>query len=90
MVIFKRARSAKETDAGDVNQVAIGDAVTYKDTTGANAAGRVEKVNTRAKKLRVAPQMYKTYLLRPGRTLDFDEILEVTRPEVTSEEPAAG
>ncbi len=93
-VIFKRASSPKEKDIGDVSLVQVGDAVSYKDTTKANAAGRVAKVNSRAKKLRVEAQKYKNYTLRPGRTLDFAEILEVTRPEsepaISSEEPAAG
>lgn len=86
-VIFKRKTSPKEKDIGDITQIKVGDTVVYKDSTKATAAGRVAKVNTRAGKLRVEAQKYKGYTLRPGRSLDFAEILEVQRPEVKDENP---
>ena len=86
-IVFKRS-SGKGGDIGDIDLVLIGDIVSYRDASNANAAGRVEKVNVKARKLRVEVQKYKDYVLRPGRTLDFSEILEVSRRWEAPLEPA--
>jgi len=79
-VLYKKAMSGKETDFGDVTSVRVGDSVSYVDANTARASGLVEKVNSKARRLRVAAQHYQQFVLRPGRTLDFDAILEVLRP----------
>jgi hypothetical protein len=89
-VIFKKPPlRSKDLSYGDVTQVQKGDTVSYLDTSQARASGGVEKVNTAAGKLRVAPHTYNSYILRPGRTLDFKEILEVLRPKAGIEAEAS-
>lgn len=80
-VLFKRAMGPKEQDFGDVTQIQVGDTVSYWDAFKSRASGRVEKVNSRAQRLRVASHKYGNHILRPGRTLEFPEVLEVLRPK---------
>lgn len=71
---------------GDLTDIKVGDAVRYI-LDNKSVVGQVEKVNVRAKVLRVARQMYGEKSMRPPKTLSFDVVLEVFR--TVSEEEAA-
>jgi hypothetical protein len=74
-----RKGSAKFPDQGNLTDVRIGDAVSYRDDVGAHAAGRVAKVNVAARVLRLEPHVYLEYVLRPAQVLQFDQILKLER-----------
>lgn len=80
IVIYRKERGRKSPQVGDLSDVRVGDAVHYEDMERAHAVGRIEKVNLKAGILRLAAAMYEQYVLRPARSLKFDQILVLERP----------
>jgi len=78
VTIYRRA-TGKTPEEGNLDDVRVGDTVTYRDEKGASASSRIAKVNIKAGQFRTEPQMYEQYVLRPAKSLKFVQIQILTR-----------
>ena len=86
--IYKKPRNKKEAPTGDISLMQAGDIVSYIDDRRkdrAEVSGVVEKVNTAAGVLRIAPHIYNGKEIRNGRSLIFAEVLGVQRRRSTEQ-----
>jgi len=88
VLIFRRGKFGTEP-LGDLTDVRVGDAVCYLDENEAYATSRVAKVNVKAGVLRTEPSMYKQYVLRPAKTLKFDQIIDLKRQDTSQTDGAS-
>ena len=79
MLVYRRPHG-KNPGVGDLTDVRIGDAVTYRRDNG-DRTSRVAKVSIPAQRLRTEAFMSGSSVLRPALTLLFDEILAIHRKE---------
>lgn len=68
------------TGKGNLKDLQVGDVASYLvDKTGHRVTGTIDKVCPRAKRFHVAPLKYKRWVTRPGKWVEFRQVLEVTR-----------
>lgn len=65
---------------GSIEDIRVGDLVSYWDPVSAHATGKIDRINEKAGNLRLAPVYFGSHLLRPARRITFKDILKAERP----------
>jgi len=76
---FYRKAYKKVAAEGSLDDLRIGDYVSYRDAHNRTVLSTVEAVDREARRLTVAPSTHDGEVLRPGRTMGFDEVEKAGR-----------